>query len=212
MYSIPLILSYDLIGSLIIFIISYFSFKALRITRLKIFFYMFLGFSLMATGLMIHGIGLLILLLSRPIMPLIAFLYPLLNRISIVSEIVAYLLIAVGYSLQVRHKEVMTFLAFLYPPRPRRLLPYLVTEQILGDIISMFLLLYIVFHALIIYRINKRRDSFLIFTGFLLILLSHLISATTVLARLELGLVISKTTYFAALISFLAMIVEVIRG
>jgi len=208
-----IILVYDLIGSLIVFIISYFSLKALKMTRIKIFLFIFLGFSLMGTGLITHAIGTLIILISYPTRLVVNILHFWLNRISLISEIASYLLIAIGYSLQFKGKILS--ISLIFPPFKRvrkAALPQFITEQLIGSFISTFLLVYITFHSFIVYKMNKKRPSFLIFTGFLLMLVSQVLGILSLMIRFSSGILLSKSIYFLALISFLAMTAEVTRA
>lgn len=208
-----IILVYDLIGSLVVFTISYLSLKALKITQIKIFLFIFFGFSLMGTGLITHAIGSLTILISYPSRLIMDILYPWLNRVSLISEIASYLLIAIGYSLQFKGRILL--ISLIFPPLRRvkkAILPQFITEQLIGSLINAFLLIYITFHSFMVYKINRKKTSLFIFMGFLMILISQILAIFSLTIRFSSGILLSRSIYFLALISFLAMTAEVTRA
>ncbi|RLF07205.1 MAG: hypothetical protein DRJ64_03470 [Thermoprotei archaeon] len=195
----------DLIGSVILFLISYFSLKALRRTSIKIFLFFSLGFALLAAGRLSHSLVFTTLAVTRPAKILITATSFIASFITLFSEVIAYALIAIGYSRNIKSNTSTLRISSI----STIILLKQILIQVIGELINIFLLIYIVFRAGTIYLTSKKRLSFITFLGFVLLLVSHLLKFISLLELSESLFILSKFVYFAGLLFFLTMVIKV---
>lgn len=199
-----LIVASDIVGSVVLLSISFFSLKAMRGTGVNMFLFFFLGFALLAAGRLSHSLVFITLALTRPAKIIVAATSLTASFVALISEVLAYLLIAIGYSRHARHDigELGTSSIAVVAGRQ-------IFIQAVGEVLNFFLLIYIVFQALAVYLSGKKRGSLMILLGFTLFLASHLTRFISLLELSERLFIASKFVYFAGMVFFLAMVVEV---
>lgn len=195
-------LALDYLGSLMLFPLSYYSYKAYRVTRIQVFSYLFLGFTLLASGTFSHGLALTLLALSRHARPSLEYLALISTAISMIAETLAYLLIALGYA------NVSRVVTAAVLPLLRRSLPLSITL----DFIDTLLLTYIAFSAFTIYSSKRERTSLVIALSFTLLLAAHILQLASMLLLSKLLLTISRLSYFSGLAVLLYLTAEVGRA
>ena len=196
----------DLLGSLVAFAISLLAYKALKVTGYKIFLYLFLGFSLLGIGSMGRGMITLALLLlpphGRPPVLLISWV----NLMVGLLRLLAYLSIALGYTLQAKG-------AYAPPVEGLALLIPLYLSHPLLEAANSFITLYLVFQALVVYLENRLHSSLGIFLGFALLWASHFTALLVMLRALPLHyLPLANLIYWASFAPFLSVLLTVVRA
>ena len=181
----------DFIGFLIFWLIGWFSFKAFKLTKLKILMFFLIGFIILGIGDFFHGFALLIVIAhhqARKLMYLSVLLAEILDT-------VAYTLIAIGYSTKLEDlfKKIPIILPVLFP---------------FLQIVNISLLLYICFFAFLNYYYNKKDTTLYTFFGFLSLLLSHL---SIFFFGKGIEIIVTRSLYFIGSLLFLAMLLKVIK-
>lgn len=197
-----LLLLLDLVGSAALFSVSYLSLRALR-SGLRVFSLFFLGFAALAAGRLCHGLVLVALALTRPPGILVAIASTTAGLVVLGSQLVAYALIAVGYSRQARGGGAIGVSAYASYIARR------VSLQVIGQVLCMALLLYVVLQALAVYLEERKRICLLPLLGFSALLASHAVELLALLEVSEGLYVISGIAYFGGLVPFLILALEV---
>ena len=192
------VLALDYVGALILLPLTYYSYKAYRVSKVGVFFNLFLGFALLSSGTFCHGLSLTLAALGRG--HALARLVAASGMASLVTETVAYLLIALGYAKASRAAApVLLLLASWSSP-----------AGLLLGVVNLILLTFIAFNALAVYSANRDKSSLLPLLAFLTLLASQCLRLAAVAApRLALA---SRLLYFLGLLSLLYLAVEVSRG
>ena len=193
------IVATDLIGAAILFIISYYSLKAYKKTSIRVFLFLSLGFLLLAAGRISHSIVFMTLSYTRPVKFLARALSLTSSLVTLTSEILAYSLIAIGYS-----RNSIKILAV----HPAIFMRQIFTQAV-GEIMNIFLLLFIVFRSATIYLTNKKRLTLTTLLAFIFLLVSHTLKFISLFGMVDPLFLFSKFVYFIGLLFFLAMLLEV---
>ncbi len=194
-----IIVATDLIGAAILFITSYYSLKAYKKTSINVFLFLSLGFLLLAAGRISHSIVFMTISYTRPLRLLARAISLTSSLVTLISEVLAYSLIAIGYS-----RNNIKILA-IHPI-------FLVRQifvQTIGEILNIFLLLFIVFRSATIYLTNKKRLTLTTLLAFISLLISHILKFISLFGMIESLFLLSKFVYFIGLLFFLAMLLEV---
>ena len=192
----------DLAGAAILFPLSLYSLKAFRLTGMRVFAYLFTGFSLLASGVACRGLALLLAFALSGPRAAASAMVAVATTISLVSETLALALIALGYHRQSRAAgaSVAALLKGVYSVR------------LVAELLDIFLLMYILIHSASAYEESRSRLSLMVLAGFALLLASHVVGLAYVLTLSALAALLSKASYIAGLLSFLAVVVEVSRA
>jgi len=189
----------DIIGAIILFITSYYSLKAYKKTTLKVFLFLSLGFILLAAGRISHSIIFMTISYTKPVRLLIRATSVTASFITLFSEVLAYSLIAIGYSRN--NTKILAVHPIIYIRQ--------IFVQTIGEIINIFLLLFIVFRSATIYLTNKKRLTLTTLLAFISLLVSHTLKFISLFGMMEPLFLLSKFIYFIGLLFFLVMLLEV---
>ena len=187
----------EIISGIIALIVSAFAYRSYRVAKENFLLFLGLSFSLIGIGASMRGISLIFL--SRGTLQL-AIMCSILN---IIAKIVAYFILALMYTIQ--FKAMFMFVP-LTPLILRRLLVHPSS-----DILSIFLLSYIVFHLLLA-LINKRSSlTAFVFSSFCCILISHIISLINYYRFSVVAFIVSSGIQMFGFILLLIMLVSIIK-
>ncbi len=180
----------QIIESIIALAIAYYALKAFRLTREKTMFFLHFSFVLLAVGLFTDGIATFPATLSR-IPPVIALAY----YIRMTTEIVAYGLLLYAYLCR-------TGQAFNELP----LIIVAVTYSPILELIVFFLITYITANCVMNYSTRKEKNALLVFVGFMLLAVSHLLSIFPPVFPM-----LFVVMHFSQLFGFIALLVMLLR-
>lgn len=192
-----------ILSSFIGFLVSYYAFKLYTATNKKSHFYLQTAFTILSIGLLTLGLtsGYAYLYHFRfenpnPILDQIAYVDDFGYWIYFASSLVAYGLLAFMYL-----SEKSRFLIFL--PLWQKGLPYF-------NILSFFILSYVIFRSVVNFIVKKRVNSFLVMTSFTLIGAYHILLFMASFSKLlYVAAHLSLITGFGCL---LLMLIRVNRG
>jgi len=191
------VLALDYTGALILLPLTYYSYRAYRVSGLGIFFNLFLGFALLSSGTFCHGLSLTLAALGPR--HALARLVAASSLASLAAETAAYLLIALGYTRASRAAAPALLLLANWPS----------PLGTLFGVADLILLAYIVLNALAVYSATRDRSTLLPLLGFSTLLASQCLRLAALAApRLALA---SRLLYFLGLLSLLYLAVEVSR-
>lgn len=202
-FILTLTLGTNAIGALILFSISYLSFKALKMTKVRFFLFLFLGFSILGVDSFLKAV-IFSILLATPAPRIVMYVSTLtLSILSTLAEVFAYILIALGYTDYFRSYGKLFLAAPIVP---------VLAVHLSGLIIAIFLLLYIVFQAFTAYVHSRKRNQLSVMVGFSTILLSRILRLIAITAFSDSLFIASNLVYFAGLLCFLIVVLMVTRS
>lgn len=200
----------NILGAIILFLISYLSLKAYKILRERIFLMLLTSFSLLAASMIGQGLLFLSLYLSHPRRIIMISLTFVSNIVSFIFQITAYIILAISYSKRVRERSLLSLSVLMSMLRDRGF-PINLYIFMGGDIICISLLFFIAFQALLIYLENRKINSLLVLTGFAMFGLGHIFRLISLLFLNDTLYIFSRIIYFLGIIPFLAMVIRVNR-
>lgn len=157
------------IALILAFIIALLAFRAYRVTDVKPFLYLGLGFLLMGIGMLtrVVSVSYILWLISTTEWPPAVFRRMLQSAEAICSalRVSSYIVFAATYAYASTRRLTATSMAFM----PLQVLIY----SPLFDAVSAFLLAFVVAWTAINYAVNKTVESGLVLAGFALLLVSH---------------------------------------
>lgn len=193
----------DFVGILSLAALSVLLYRAYRISGNSLFLYFFTGFTILGLG----EFGRFFLFLRIIFTPKPSFFFFFLNHsialLSQVLEILGFLVIALGYTMELFGKDKALASIIVFQERRLPLTFPLV------NIFSASILVYISLNAFAIYTKNKQSLTLAPLLAFILFLLSNILSILAFLLRDELIVLFSRLVYIAGLYVFLWLALKV---
>jgi hypothetical protein len=201
---IGLALLMELVSSAISFMIGYYAFKAYKSYSSRSLFLLHSGFTVLGISLTLRVVTTVYFVVlrvaevpSQQLKAVISFA----GIVFTLTQLFAYSLFVLTYALQTKALEKTRFIGALFPILYVSFFhPYL-------EIVALVLLGYVTAQTLINLLLKKNLDSFLVFSGFTLMLLSHL--CFLFMIANELLLLLGQTLQMIGFLCLLAMLVKV---
>lgn len=194
----------DALGLGALLLLSYLLFRSWSITRNRLFAFFFLGFTVLSAGELSRLLLLAVAVASRISELRPFFLTHGAGLIPQLSQTIAFLLIAIGYSLEAFRAESLQVIFPHWLLRERRA-AFWVT-----GVLNTTLLAYIVVNAFSVYAATRRNHSLFPALAFLLMLASNVALLFSISLENELLFVSSKLLHLAGLLLLLALAVKVV--
>ncbi len=179
----------DLISGIIALLVSAIAYNSYKTVKEKVLLYLGLSFSMIGIGILMKSFSLIFL--SRRTLPL----FVMCSLLNIFSKNIAYLLLALIYTIQVK-SMYLTIIVFTPTFSKYFIFPF-------SHIISIALLGYIIFHLIIVYIHKKNPLTILVIIAFIFLLISHLFS---LLSYIAMGLILTIASSLTQLIGFLFLL------
>lgn len=202
----PLLLLLDVYSLSALLLLCYFLYRALATSKVKLFAFFFSGFAVLAAGEVARMVVLLVAILSGAAGLRALFLTHVAGVVAQISETVAFLFIAAGYTLEIGERARAAVLPLLQHRRDWADVFWATS------LLNTVLLTYIVINAVNVYISSRRRVAALPAIAFSLMLLSNVLLMFSLLWADELCFIASKVLYFLGLITLLVLAVEVSRA
>ncbi|MEZ0346823.1 MAG: hypothetical protein ABWK01_09745 [Infirmifilum sp.] len=200
-----LFFSLDVVSFLALLMLCYFLYRALLISKIKLFAFFFFGFAALAAGEFAHILVLLTAFTTGASGLRILFLTHAIGVIPQIAESIALLFIAAGYTLETRSKLLEVFVLLQF----RRTW---FSEFYLTSIINTALLVYIVINSLSVYFASRKKQASFPAIAFSLMLLSNALLIPSLLLADELLFLLSKLLHILGLLVLMLLAVEVSRA
>ncbi len=207
----------EFVAFIIALAIAYQAFKGYRITKQRTILYLHFGFALLSAGLLIDSLAGFLGVLSRAlrgtiVLTLVGY------TIYFLAQVLAYGMLIFAYvsqtrtlsttSTSLRLAPLFGFMALQAMPGPAiKLLGPLVEYHPVSEIVLLFLVFYITVQTGLNYSATKDKNALLVFLGFLLLALSHLLFILTPLGAVL--FVIGHMLQLFGFVSLLAMLLRV---
>lgn len=220
----------DVVATVALIIISYYLYRAYRVSSSQLVLFFLLGFAILAAGEGLRIVLLTIALASSIPILLIFFLAHVVGFVPQLFQTLALLMVAAGYALELAQLRSRSKVASIVPLLP---LLHLQLEwgelYIWGDLYMTFtyanlaLLIFILFNAVSVHLSSRTRPTLFTLVAFLLLFISNLLllplPAVGVVGGVDVVVVVgeslflaSKAVYLFGLLSFLALAIEVARA
>ncbi len=206
MYVFPFFLLLDAFSLLALLLLCYFLYRALLTSWIRLFAFFFAGFAVLAAGEVARMIVLMTAVLSGTVGLRALFLSHIAGAVARVSETVALLFIAAGYTFEVGEKARAVVLPLLQRRRDWADVFWLTS------LLNTVLLTYIVINAVGVYMSSRKRTAALPAVAFSCMLLSEILLVQSLLWVDELYFILSKAMYFLGLMTLLVLAIEVSRA
>jgi len=205
-YVFPLFLLLDTLSLFALLLLCYFLYRALLASRIRLFAFFFAGFAILAAGEVARIVVLLTAVLSGTVGLRALFLSHIAGAVARVSETVALLFIAAGYTFEAGERARAAALPLLQRRRDWADVFWLTS------LLNVMLLTYIVINAVGVYMSSRKRTTALPAVAFFCMLLSDILLMQSLLWVDELFFITSKALYFLGLMALLMLAIEVSRA
>ena len=209
----------EFVAFIIALAIAFQAFKGYRLTKQKTLLYVQFSFALLSAGLLVDSLAGFLGILARSLKG-VEILTQVGYTIYFLAQVLAYGILVYAYVSQTRTLSTtsvslslvsLSGLAALQASqgpviRPLSLLEY----HPISEIVLLFLLVYITFQTGINYSATKERNAFLVFLGFLLLVLSHLFFILALVGPLF--FVFGHVFQLVGFVSLLSMLLRVTRA
>ena len=188
-----------LVSALIGFLVSFYAFRLFELTEKKFHFYLYLGFTIISMGLLTIAItsGYVYLNYFRTGQYLGTDAY---SSVDDFGYWIYYATSLIGYGI----------LSLIYLPEKKKFFPLLIPVWFKGfpyfQIVSFFVLSYIVFRSAVNFATKKNLNTFLVFAAFGAIALYHLLLFFTFF-----GKIVYVVAHFSLLAGFLSLLIMLLR-
>jgi len=209
----------EFVAFIIAVAIAYEAFKGYRLTKQKTLLYVHFSFAVLSAGLLIDSLAGFLGILARALKGLVA-LTLVGYAICFLAQMVAYVILIVAYVSQSRTLNATPVSLSLVPlfglvtlqattPPTIRLLGPLIEYHPVSEIVLLFLVFYITVQTGLNYSASKDANAFLVFLGFLLLALSHLLFILMPFSAML--FVIGHVLQLLGFVSLLSMLLRVTR-
>jgi len=209
----------EFVAFIIALAIAFQALKGYRLTKQKTLLYVQFSFALLSAGLLVDSLAGFLGILARSLKG-VEILTQVGYTIYFLAQVLAYGILVYAYVSQTRTLSTTSisrslvslsgFAAFQASQAPViRPLPLLEYHPI-SEIVLLFLLVYITFQTGINYSATKERNAFLVFLGFLLLVLSHLFFILALVGPLF--FVFGHVFQLVGFVSLLSMLLRVTRA
>jgi len=199
--------------------IAYEAFKGYRLTKQKTLLYVHFSFAMLSAGLLIDSLAGFLGILARASKGFVA-LTLVGYSVYFLAQVLAYVILVFAYVSQTRTLSTTSvslslaplfgFLALQTAEAPAiRLLGPLIEYHPVSEIVLLFLVFYITVQTGLNYSATKDTDAFLVFVGFLLLALSHLLFILIPFSAML--FVIGHVLQLLGFVSLLSMLLRVTR-
>ncbi|RLE56052.1 MAG: hypothetical protein DRJ40_06490 [Thermoprotei archaeon] len=186
-----LTLPFDIGSGIVAFLVGYYALKAYRFSGRFSLLLFSIGFIVLASSFVGRGVVLSSVLVSRPTIALAKLIAANAFLVSIIFELLAYVLISVSYCSVLKEK-VGTKVGTIAPTA----IPLVLSVNIVICVVNLMLLLFIVFSQAMVYLGSKKRSSLLVLFAFTSILTGQLLHLTALLFLTPLIYVMSRVVCF----------------
>ncbi len=164
----------QLLSGLVALLVSYYAFRYGRVATSSFLRLLSLGFMLLGLGLLAQGSVLTLYLFNvGKIADRLTLTYDA-TALYLALQIIAYLLIGVGYARRM-HSAAPMEPKEAVPPATLAIIPALGTRLFqFSDLVIVILLALIAFQALLVFSDNRSRFSLLVLSAFILIMVAHM--------------------------------------
>jgi len=209
----------EFVAFIIAVAIAYQAFKGYRLTKQKTLLYVHFSFAVLSAGLLIDSLAGFLGILARAPKGLVAFTL-VGYTIYFLAQVLAYVILIFAYVSQTRTLSTTSVSLSLVPlfglvalqaaPVPAiKLLSPLIEYHPVSEIVLLFLVFYITVQTGLNYSATKDANAFLVFLGFLLLALSHLLFILIPFSSLL--FVIGHLLQLFGFVSLLSMLLRVTR-
>jgi hypothetical protein len=207
----------ELVAFIIALAIAHRALRGYRLTGQKTFWYVYFGFAVLSSGLLVDSLVGFLGMLARVPRGTVA-LTQVGYSIYFFSQLLAYGLLIYAYASQTRNlrstsSSVMVGFALFSaalqttPAPPIGLLGLQLEYHPIAEIVLLFLVAYVTVHTGMNYSTTKDGNALLVFLAFLFLTLSHLFFILTPISPLS--FVIGHTLQLSGFVSLLAMLLQV---
>lgn len=182
----------QIIGSIIALAIAYYALKGYRLTKDRTLFFLHFSFDLIGVGLLTDGI----VTLPAVAASRLSLLTNLGYLVRMATEIIGYGLLLYTYLRRTRQTLTESTLAITFLPYN----PFL-------ELVVFFLLAYITVQCAMNYTVRRERNALLVFTAFMLLAVSHLLTVFPPIFPLL--FVVAHSTQLLGFIALLMMLIRV---
>ncbi len=181
----------QIMGSIIALAIAYYALKGFRLTKERTMFFLHFSFVLLSVGLFTDGIVTLPVATIARLSRLMILSY----YVRMLTEIIAYGLLLYAYlrrTKQVLTESIASVAMVGYNP--------------LLEVVVFFLIAYIAIQCAMNYGVRRDKNALLVFIGFLLLAVSHLLSVFPPVFPL-----LFVVSHFSQLLGFMALLAMLVR-
>ena len=216
--TLPLVVTFDLLGGIIALLVSYYAFQARRWVESSVLNAISFGFMLLGAALLVEVVTTLSLGITAAEASRLRTFELLENLAYLILQVVALLVIAAGYARTTYGRGppaaaapgVVAY-AVKAAAKPAKLAGLALTLYYLFlglEFVILFVLVFIMFQGFLIYAKNRDNSSLLVLLGFALIFVAHVVVLNSILAISGTEYLVAATVQFLGFLSLLAFVVR----
>lgn len=210
--------TFDLLSGIIALLVSYYAFQARRVVESSVLSALSFGFMLLGAGLIVEVVTSLSIGFTAAEVSKLRFFELLENLGYLLLQVVALLVIAVGYWRAAYGRKAVQTMGLAAPgfviaataaERALDKLKPLLVSLFLGlEFVILLILVFVVFQAYLVYSRGRDSSSLFVLLGFALIFVAHVVVLHSILAISGTEYLVAATVQFLGFLSLLAFVVR----